>query len=64
MLPTYGTAAFFSPLSTRDFQKRSSLIYYSREDLLTFAPHAVCIAEAEGLEAHANALKVRLKDDR
>lgn len=64
VLPTYGTAAFFSPLSTRDFQKRSSLIYYSREDLLTFAPHAVCIAEAEGLEAHANALKVRLKDDR
>lgn len=63
VLPTYGTAAFFSPLSTRDFQKRSSFICYSRDDLKTFAPHAVRIAEAEGLEAHANALKVRLRND-
>lgn len=61
VLPTYGTAAFFSPLSTRDFQKRSSLIYYSREDMEAFGPEAVRIAEAEGLEAHANALKVRLE---
>lgn len=64
VLPTYGTAAFFSPLSTRDFQKRSSLICYNREDLEAYAPYAVRIAEAEGLEAHANALKVRLKNDR
>lgn len=61
VLPTYGTAAFFSPLSARDFQKRSSLIYYSRADMEEFGPQAVRIAEAEGLEAHANALKVRLK---
>lgn len=61
VLPTYGTAAFFSPLSVRDFQKRSSLIYYSREDMEAFGPEAVRIAEAEGLEAHANALKVRLE---
>jgi len=61
VLPTYGTAAFFSPLSTSDFQKRSSFIYYSKEDLETFGPAAIKIAEAEGLEAHANALKVRLK---
>lgn len=60
VLPTYGTAAFFSPLSTRDFQKRSSLIYYSKEDLAAFGPAAIKIAEAEGLGAHANALKVRL----
>ena len=60
VLPTYGTAAFFSPLSTTDFQKRSSLIYYSKEDLAAFGPAAINIAEAEGLEAHANALKVRL----
>ena len=60
VLPTYGTAAFFSPLSTRDFQKRSSLIYYSKEDMAAFGPAAIKIAEAEGLEAHANALKVRL----
>jgi histidinol dehydrogenase len=64
VLPTYGTAAFFSPLSTRDFQKRSSIISYSREDLMAYAPHAIRIAEAEGLEAHANALKVRLQNDR
>ena len=64
VLPTYGTAAFFSPLSTRDFQKRSSLIYYSKEDLAAFGPAAVIIAEAEGLEAHANALKVRLQNDK
>jgi len=61
VLPTYGTAAFFSPLSTRDFQKRSSLIYYSRADMEAFGLEAVRIAEAEGLEAHANALKVRLE---
>lgn len=60
VLPTYGTAAFFSPLSARDFQKRSSLIYYSKEDMEAFGPDAIRIAEAEGLEAHANALKVRL----
>ncbi|MHB1392750.1 MAG: histidinol dehydrogenase [Clostridia bacterium] len=64
VLPTYGTAAFFSPLSTRDFQKRSSLIYYSKEDMAAFGPAAINIAEAEGLEAHANALKVRLRHDK
>ena len=64
VLPTYGTAAFFSPLSTRDFQKRSSLIYYSKEDLAAYGPAAIKIAEAEGLEAHANALKVRLQYDK
>lgn len=63
VLPTYGTAAFFSPLSARDFQKRSSLIYYSREDMAAFGPAAIEIAEAEGLEAHANALKARVYDD-
>ncbi len=64
VLPTYGTAAFFSPLSTRDFQKRSSLICYSKEDMAAFGPAAARLAEAEGLEAHANALKVRLQNDR
>ncbi len=64
VLPTYGTAAFFSPLSTRDFQKRSSLICYSKEDMAAFGPAAIKIAEAEGLEAHANALKVRLQHDK
>jgi len=64
VLPTYGTAAFFSPLSTRDFQKRSSFIYYNKADIMAYGPAAIKIAEAEGLEAHANALKVRLQNDR
>lgn len=61
VLPTYGTAAFFSPLTASDFQKRSSLIYYSKADLEAYGSAAIEIAEAEGLEAHANALKVRLQ---
>ncbi len=63
VLPTYGTAAFFSPLSARDFQKRSSLICCSKQDMAEYGPAAVRIAEAEGLKAHANALKVRLGDN-
>jgi len=64
VLPTYGTAAFFSPLSTRDFQKRTSLIYCNERDMAAYGPAAIRIAEAEGLEAHANALKVRLRNDK
>lgn len=62
VLPTYGTAAFFSPLSVSDFQKRSSFIQYSLEDLRAYGPGAVEMAEAEGLTAHAAALKVRLEN--
>ncbi len=60
VLPTNGTARFSSPLSVKDFQKMSSLICYSKEDYLKYAPSAIKIAEAEGLNGHANALKVRL----
>lgn len=59
-LPTGGTARFFSPLSATDFLKRSSILYYSEASLKKIGKDAVRIAEAEGLTAHANSVKVRL----
>jgi histidinol dehydrogenase len=61
-LPTSGTAKFSSPLSLDDFVKKSSLIYYSREALKQAKDDIVCIAENEGLDAHANTLKIRFED--
>ena len=61
-LPTSGTAKFSSPLSLDDFVKKSSLIYYSREALKEVKDDIVCIAENEGLDAHANTLKIRFED--
>ncbi len=61
-LPTSGTAKFSSPLSLDDFVKKSSLIYYSREALNQAKDDIVCIAENEGLDAHANTLKIRFED--
>ena len=63
VLPTSGTARFSSPLSVKDFQKSSSYIAYGKEDFMEKAPHGIRIAELEGLEAHANSLKWRLKDE-
>lgn len=60
-LPTGGTARFFSPLSTMDFLKRSSILCYSEASLKKIGRDAIRIAEAEGLTAHANSVKVRLK---
>lgn len=59
VLPTSGTARFFSPLSVNSFTKRSSFIYYTEQALLDAKDDIVCIAEREGLTAHANAIKVR-----
>ena len=59
VLPTSGTARFFSPLSVDSFVKRSSFIYYTRDALLEARDDVVCIAEREGLTAHANSIKVR-----
>jgi len=59
VLPTSGTARFFSPLSVNSFTKRSSFIYYSREALDKAKDDIICIAEKEGLTAHANSIKVR-----
>ena len=62
-LPTGGTARFFSPLSATDFLKRSSILYYSEASLKKIGGDAIRIAEAEGLTAHANSVKIRLKNN-
>ena len=59
VLPTSGTARFFSPLSVNSFEKRSSFIYYTEDALCEAKDDIVLIAEKEGLTAHANAIKVR-----
>jgi histidinol dehydrogenase len=59
-LPTGSTARFFSPLSATDFLKRSSILYYSEAALKKIGNDTIRIAEAEGLTAHANSVKVRM----
>ena len=61
VLPTNGTARFFSPLSVDDFIKKSSIISYSKEALKDVYPDIVKFAENEGLTAHANSIKVRFE---
>jgi len=58
-LPTGGTARFSSPLGVYDFIKRSSLIGFTREGFLRLAGTVKTIADAEGLEAHGNTVRVR-----
>ena len=60
VLPTNGTAKFFSALSVDDFIKKSSIIYYSKEALEEIHEDIEAFAEAEHLTAHANSVKVRL----
>lgn len=62
VLPTNGTAKFFSALSVDDFIKKSSIISYSREALETIHKDIISFAEAESLTAHANSIKVRFED--
>lgn len=59
VLPTSGTARFFSPLSVGDFVKKSSIISYSRKALEAIKDDITLFAEAEGLTAHANAIRAR-----
>lgn len=61
VLPTCGTAIFSSPLSVDDFVKKSSYLYYSEEAILRDGNKIMKIANEEGLTAHENAVKVRLK---
>lgn len=61
VLPTNGTAKFFSPLSVDDFIKKSSVIYYSREALKPISQDIIKFAESEQLTAHANSIKVRFE---
>ena len=64
VLPTNGTAKFFSPLSVDDFIKKSSIIGYSREALERVHKDIEAFAEAEHLTAHANSIKVRVEENR
>ncbi len=59
VLPTSGTARFFSPLSVDSFIKKSSFIYYTEDALKADAEDIVRFADTEGLTAHANSIKVR-----
>lgn len=60
-LPTNGTARFFSPLSVRDFIKHTSIISYSRKQLLACGEKIASFADHEGLQAHAEAVRERLR---
>lgn len=62
ILPTNGTAKFFSPLNVDDFIKKTSIISYSREALEKVHSDIELFAEKEGLTAHANSIKVRFED--
>ena len=59
VLPTSGTARFFSPLSVDDFVKKSSLICCSRQELERVADQVILLAKEEGLDAHANSVAIR-----
>lgn len=62
VLPTSGTARFFSPLSVDSFIKKSSYIYYTPDALNDAADDVILVAERERLTAHANSIKVRIED--
>lgn len=61
VLPTGGTARFFSPLSVEDFLKRTSIIYASADALRSWGEDIVRLAREEGLEAHARSVSLRLQ---
>ncbi len=63
VLPTSGTARFFSPLGVNSFIKRSSYTYYTKDALRNAKDDIVLIANREGLTAHANAITVRFEDE-
>ena len=62
VLPTSGTARFFSPLSVDSFLKKTSLIHYRREGLAALHEDIERFARAEGLTAHENSIKIRFED--
>lgn len=61
VLPTGGTARFYSPLGVDAFIKRTSVISYTRPALERVAGNIIKLAEVEGLDAHANAVRIRIK---
>ena len=62
MLPTGGTAKFYSVLNVETFMKKTSIIAYTNKALLEAADDIIAMAEAEGLRAHANAIRKRVGD--
>ena len=64
ILPTNGTARFFSPVSVDDFIKKSSIIYYSREALAKVHEDIEYFARQEQLTAHANSVRVRFEKEK
>ena len=64
ILPTNGTARFFSPLNVDDFVKKTSIISYSKEALSRVHKDIELFAKEEGLTAHANSIKVRFEEDK
>jgi len=64
VLPTGGTARFFSPLSCNDFLKASSVVRYDADSLAADAADTIDFATREGLTGHAHAIRVRLRQGR
>lgn len=64
VLPTNGTAKFFSPLGVDAYVKKSSIIYYSKKALKPVSMDIIQFAESEYLTAHANSIRVRFEDDK
>ncbi len=62
VLPTEGTARFFSPLSVDSFIKKTSFIYYTKKELLNCAEDVILLAKTEELTAHANSIAVRVEN--
>ena len=63
ILPTGGAARYASPLSVDDFLKKTSIISYTKTALKEVTPSVVILAQVEGLDGHAAAMKVRFEDD-
>lgn len=63
ILPTNGTARFYSPLSVDEFLKKTSVISYSKQALAGIMKDVCLFAEAEGLTAHANSVKIRFEEE-
>ncbi|WP_366922844.1 histidinol dehydrogenase [Metallumcola ferriviriculae] len=63
VLPTGGTARFYSPLNVDTFIKKSSVISFSKKDLVKEAENIISLARVEGLDAHARAVQARLEED-
>lgn len=64
VLPTSGTARFYSPLSVDHFMKKTSLIWFDEKSMSSLAEHVVRFAEKEEFQAHANSIKVRMKNNK